>query len=485
MRVFTAVLATETNTFSPMPTGIGSFKNHGNYHAAGEHPDHMTLFGAPLWVARERAREKGWLVTEGMVAFAQPAGKTTRQAYEALRDELLADLRRAGEVDMIVLGLHGAMVADGYDDCEGDLLQHVRSIVGPDVVVGAELDPHCHLTQLMMDNSELLIAFKEYPHTDLYERAVELVDLCTATFEKRVRPTPALVDTGMATLIFTTSEPGISIVRRMKEMERQPGVLSVSVIQGFPWADVPDMGTRVLVYTDGDPALAQSVASELASELYAQREAIVGTRPSIDEALDKALAAPAGPVVIADGADNAGGGAASDSTFILRRMLERGITEAALGPIWDPVAVTFAFDAGEGARLALRVGGKVGPESGDPLDLDCTIKALKRDMVMTGLGGTPVSLGDCALIDAAGVEIVLTSIRSQALDTDLFTQLGCELTAKKIVVVKSTQHFYASYGRIAKDVLYASVRGTVAPDLSKLPYRRIKLPKWPISPTAS
>lgn len=482
MRVFTAVMATETNTFAPIPTGLDAFKRRGEYYPAGQHPDYMTLFSAPLWVARERARDKGWSVSEGMTAFAQPGGTTTRRTYETLRAELLDDLRRAGPVDMVLLGLHGAMVAEGYDDCEGDLLRNVREIVGPQTVIGAELDPHCHLTPLMMDNADMLVAFKEFPHTDLYERGVELADLCEAIHAKRVRPVGALADTGMATLIFTTREPGVSIVNRMKEMERRPGVLSVSVIQGFHWADVPEMGTRVLVYTDGDEALARSLAREFADDLYAMREAINEYRPGIDEALDLALAAPEGPVVIADGADNAGGGAASDSTFILRRMIERGITGAALGPLWDPVAVQIAFDAEEGTRLRMRIGGKIGPESGDPLDVECTVKALKRDMTMGGLGGVPILLGDCALIDIGGIEVVLTTIRAQAMDTDLFTQLGCALETKRIVVVKSTQHFYASYARVAKKVLYAAARGTVTPDLSSLPYRRIKLPKWPISP---
>lgn len=480
MRVFTAVLATETNTFSPIPTGLDAFKARG-YYPAGKHPNHMTMFGAPLWVARERSRDLGWDVVEGMAASAQPGGTTTRSAYEALRDELLEDLRKAGRVDMVVLGLHGAMVADGYDDCEGDLLQMVREIVGSETVVGAELDPHCHLTQLMIDNSDLLIAFKEYPHTDIYERAVELVDLCAAQVEERIQPVAGLADTGMETLIFTTSEPGLSLVKRMKEMEQRPGVLSVSIIQGFPWADVPDMGTRVLVYTDGDKALAQSLAQDFADDLFAMREQIAEYRPGIDEALDMALKEPVGPVVIADGADNAGGGAASDSTFMLARMLERGIENAALGPLWDPVAVQLAFDAGEGASLDMRIGGKVGPGSGNPLDVACTVKALKRDMTMGGLGGVPVSLGDCALIEMKGIEVVLTTIRSQALDIDLFTQLGSAIETRKIIVVKSIQHFYASFSKIAKKVIYAEAPGTVTPDLKSLPYRRIKLPKWPIS----
>ena len=148
MRVFSATLATETNTFAPMPTGLAGFKERG-YYKAGQHPDHMSFFAGPLWAARQRGKAQGWTLIEGMVAGAQPSGTTTRAAYEALRDELLADLKAALPVDMVLLGLHGAMVADGYDDCEGDLLQRVRAIVGPKVVVGAELDPHNHLSEAM------------------------------------------------------------------------------------------------------------------------------------------------------------------------------------------------------------------------------------------------------------------------------------------------------------------------------------------------
>ena len=173
MRIFTGALATETNTFAPMPTGLASFRDRG-YYPAGRHPETLSFFAAPLHAARERARQHDWQVIEGMVAAAQPGGTTTRAAYEQLRDELLGDLRKALPVDMVVLGLHGAMVAEGHDDCEGDLLARVREIVGPGVVVGAELDPHNHLTPAMLANADLLIAFKEYPHTDVLERAREL-----------------------------------------------------------------------------------------------------------------------------------------------------------------------------------------------------------------------------------------------------------------------------------------------------------------------
>jgi len=484
MRVFSGSLATETNTFGPMPTGLASFKDRG-YYAAGKHPGAMTFFSGPLWAARLRGKELGWDLVEGMVAGAQPSGTTTRHAYETLREELLADLAAALPVDMVVLGLHGAMVADGYDDCEGDLLTRVRALVGPKVVVGAELDPHCHLTPEMIAQADLLIAFKEYPHTDVLERGIELVDLCAAMVEGKIKPVASVVDCDMIVTVHTSRNPARAFVDRLQSLEGKDGVLSISVAHGFSWGDVPEMGTKLLVYADGDQAKADVLSRQLADELIGMREALAVRYPDIDSALDEALAFAGGPVVLADGADNPGGGAAGDSTFILRRMIERGIDNAAVGPMWDPIAARIAFEAGEGARLALRIGGKIGPMSGDPLDLMCTVKALRHDMVMTGLANTPVALGDCALVEANGIEIVLITLRNQAMGTDVFTQLGCDLASKKIIVVKSSQHFYASFSKVAKHVIYAGAPGAVTIDLSTLPYRKARMPKWPLVATVA
>lgn len=479
MRVFSAGLATETNTFAPMPTGLSSYQDR-EYYPAGTHPTHVTSYGAPLWVARERAQSEGWQLHEGVVASAQPGGTTTRHAYETLREELLTDLRRAMPVDMVLLGLHGAMVADGYDDCEGDILARVREIVGSEVVVGAELDPHAHMSQAMVDHADVLVLFKEYPHTDILERAYELVDLCVATHERRIKPVAAMVDCEMVVPMHTTRDPARSFVARMQALEGRDGILSVSVAQGFATGDVPDMGTKVLVYADGNATKAEKLARQLADEVIGMREQLMVNYLDIDVALDQAAALPEGPVVLADRADNPGSGAAGDSTFILRRMLDRGIQNAALGPLWDPVAARIAFEAGVGSTLMLRLGGKVSALSGDPIDVLCTVKAVRAEMTMTGLAGTPVPLGDSVLVDAQGIDIVLISLRNQAMNIDLFTQLGCDLTQKHIVVVKSAQHFYASYSKVAKHVLYVGAPGSATPDWKSLVYKKIKLPKWPL-----
>ncbi|QEI04781.1 M81 family metallopeptidase [Pigmentiphaga aceris] len=482
MRVFSGALATETNTFGPMPTGIAAFHERA-YFRAGEHPDKMQMHSGPLWAAREVGPARGWTLIEGLVAAAVPNGLTTRHAYETLRDDLLNDLRAALPVDMALIGLHGAMVADGYEDCEGDLLARIREIAGPDTVIGATLDPHTHLSQKMTDSADVLICWKEYPHTDILERARELVQICADTHAGKIRPQAAVVDTGMIVSLHTTRQPARGFVDRCTALEGKDGILSVSIVHGFAWGDVPDMGTKMLVYSDAlqDPSgvRANAVAQEIADALCAARDQFESPWPDIDTALDDALATD-GSIVLADSADNAGGGAPSDSTYILRRLFERGIDSACVGPLWDAGAVKLAFDAGVGARLPMRIGGKICPQSGDPVDAIWTVKALKRDMLMNGLAGTLAKLGDCALIESQGVAVVICTIRTQAFGRDLFTQLGLNPEDRKIVVVKSSQHFYASFAPLAAKVIYVGAPGVVVRDLSMLPFANISRPKWPM-----
>jgi microcystin degradation protein MlrC len=482
MRVFSAALATETNTFAPMPTGLATFHERA-FFPAGQHPDKMQMHGGPLWAARQVGPSRGWTLIEGLVAAAVPNGVVTRAAFETMRDQILADLRAALPVDIVLLGMHGAMIADGYDDCEGELLTRVREIVGPDVVIGGTLDPHTHMSEAMVEAADLLICWKEYPHTDILERAQELVAHCTALAEKRLRLRSSLVDTNMIMTLHTTREPARSFVDRISAMEGKDGIVSVSIVHGFAWGDTPAMGTQVLVYSDAaldpDGAKGRALARQLAGELIDMRDAVTERIPGIDEAIDQALATE-GTIVLGDASDNAGGGAPGDSTFILRRIMERKIGNACVGPVWDPIAVRIAFDAGVGAKLPLRIGGKIGPLSGDPVDAVWEVKALKEDMVMTGLAGTPAKLGDCALIESDGVAVVITTFRCQAFGTDLFTQLGCDPRSRKLVVVKSAQHFRAAYAPIAAAIIMIEAPGVVARNISTLPYRKIRRPKWPL-----
>lgn len=488
MRVFSATLATETNTFSPIPTGLDSFHS-GIFFPAGTHPPEMTHFAGPLHAAKLRAKELGLEVVQGLVAAAQPSGTVTRAAYESLRDQILDDLRQALPVDIVLLGMHGAMAAEGYDDCEGDLLKRARAIVGPQVVIGATLDPHCHMGPDMVAAADLLICWKQYPHTDALERAFELVDLCVKARQGTITPKPVLLDARVITLIHTTREPGISMVKLLQEMESRPGILSASIVHGFPWGDVPAMGTQALVYFDARQPQAETVAHGAAGEvvkaIWRHREEFSPPYLGIDAAYDEALTVQGGPVVISDGADNPGGGAGCDSTFMLQRLVERGIHPAALGPLYDPGAVAMAFNAGVGAQLQMRIGGKVSAMSGDPLDLQVTVRGLARKHTMSGVvAGTRMNCGDSAWLEiAGGIHVVLTSERLQAMSPDLFTGLGCELDQMKVIVVKSSQHFHAGFAPIASRVVYADAPGTLTLDLRQMDYKKADLQRWPFVET--
>lgn len=478
MKFFIAHLATETNTFAPAPTGLGGFEAYGVFHGDASRRDPEGT-GAFLRFLRELAEADGHEVVESLCTLAQPAGRTVRHVYEALRDEILADLRAALPVDAVQLMLHGAMAAEGYDDCEGDLAERIRAIVGPGVAIGLELDLHCHFTERMRRAADVNIAFKEYPHVDAEARGRELYRLLVDTAAGRVRPVTEVFDCKMVGLWHTTREPMRAFVARMQAVEREPGVLSVSLGHGFPWGDVPEAGAKLWVVTDGDPALARRRADELGREFWALREATRTDIVGIDAALAAAPAEGRGPVVLADVADNPGGGASGDSSFILQRLVERGLGNAVVGLLWDLGAVQICKEAGVGAELDLRVGGKCGPASGWPVDLRVTVRAIVEDHSQNALG-VRERLGTCVWVEAAGgLHVVLSSVRTQSYGTDAFTGLGLTLEDKDLVVVKSTQHFHAQFAPLARAVLYVSTPGAMNFDFAAIPYRLRSLDYWP------
>jgi microcystin degradation protein MlrC len=481
MRIFVASLGTETNTFSPIPTSYANFEAS-LACGPGEHPDEPKHTTAPLYVARRRAKAEGFALIEGSCFWAEPSGTCGKADYEMMRDRILGELGAALPVDGVLLGLHGAMVADGYDDCEGDLITRVRKLAGSKAVIGCEYDLHCHLTRQRIANADISILYKEYPHTDFLERADELVTLVLRAIRGEIRPVSSLYDLRLISFYPTTVEPMRSFVDKMSGREAsQPGVLSISFGHGFQHADVPDLGSRMLVLTDDRKTEGDELARALAEEVIAKLDLLAPRLLAPAEALDKALAHNTGTVVIADTSDNAGGGAASDNTDMIRLLLERGVKDAAVGPLWDPVAVRFCFTLGRGARFKLRFGGKSGPESGAPIDAEVEVTGLCRDALQS-FGAAKAKLGDCAAIRVGGIEVVLNSHRNQGLGRELFTNVGIDPSQKRIVVVKSANHFRDAFGPIAKEVLYADGNGNVPINCRSHPFTKVQRPLWPLDP---
>lgn len=482
MKVFTAGLGTESNTFSPLYIGLEGFREaflHGPY----EHPDELTEVSAPLYVLRRRRERLGWTVVEGTYAFALPGGRVNHAVYEHLRDQILAQLAAALPVDFVALSLHGAMASTACDDCEGDLLERVRALVGPGVPVGAEIDPHANLSAAMTGAADVIVAMKEYPHTDFLERAEELVSILERAALGEIAPVSAVHDCRTIGRFHTLREPVRGFVDRLGERERTvPGLLSLSLVHGFPWTDVADMGAKVLAVTDGDRTLAARITAEVGAEVAAIRGPAYVRPVPVAVALADALARPAGPVVVADVADNPGGGATGDSTVMLRAVLEAGVP-GCLGPLWDPLAVSLARAAGVGARIALRVGGKADPAGAPPLDLEGEVTAV-TEAAWQSWAGTRMSLGAACVFRTGAVDVVLVSLRDQAYSPDLFSNLGVDPAARRLVVVKSAQHFAAGFAALTDQVILAGGGGLLESDFSRIPYRKVPRPIWPLDEEA-
>ena len=282
----------------------------------------------------------------------------------------------------------------------------------------------------------------------------------------------------MIGIYHTPVEPMRGFVDKIRGLEGKDGILSISIAHGFPWGDVPDMGTRVLVIADGDAKQAAAVAKSLGNELFTLRGKTWTHGLPLAEAIGIAAAVD-GPVVLADSPDNPGGGAPGDSTFVLKALLDRPGLTACLGPLYDPAVVRMAHDVGAGATLDVRLGGKMGPTSGDPLDLRVVVTAVKRQAVQS-FAGTTSSLGDAAALKVGDVWVVVTSIRDQGFAPDLFTGLGIDPAACKVVVVKSSQHFYAGFFPIAKKIIYLDCLGTLNTDFQSIAYKNVKRPIWPL-----
>lgn len=476
MKIYTACLATETNTFNPIPTGLSDFDII-LYEQRSDNQHRLDSLG-PMTVWQKAAEQQGSESIFGLMAFAQPGGVTTDIAYEYLRDTLLKELEAAGDVDIVLLALHGAMVAQSYEDCESDIVSRVRSIVGPNTLIGVELDLHCHLTPALVELTDLIVVIKEYPHTDFNSCAEQLFDLAVKTHHGAIHPTTSLYDCQMVGMYPTTQSPMREYVDAMNDAEKKLGILSVALAHGFPYGDVSDTGGKVLVITDNNPALAEKTAREFGEQFLAIRDMVGFPSLTLEESIAKARELSkhdSKPIVIADQSDNVGVGGPGDATFVLRYLLENAITSVAYGIFYDPQVVQIAKIAGVGSELPLRLGGKLGPLSGEPLDVVATVIAIEEHYqhCFPQTEGDPIyyDLGNTVSLRIQGVDIVVSQVRCQCYSPDVFGDMGIPLNQKSIVIPKSTQHFHGAFAPIASEILYMAAPGAVPPIVNNIPYR--------------
>jgi microcystin degradation protein MlrC len=473
MKMFIAGLLTESCTFSPYRTTLADFERAKGGKLLGG------LIGEIFVVFRTEAEAQGWTVSEGLGAGAVPGGIMTAATFASLQAELLADLDAVLPVDAVVLVLHGAMVADGTDDCEGEILRAVRQRVGPTVPIGVEIDPHANLSAEMVRSADILVSFKEWPHIDILDRAKETVLLTMDCAAGRIRPTAGVWDCRMIDLYHTLEEPMKSIIDRLRDVERRGVAVTASIVHGYPYCDVADMGTKVLVITNNQLDKANRLAREIGEALFALRGRTRPAHLSLKEGIDAVERAAHWPVVVADTADAPGGGAAGDATYLLRALIERGVTGVAVAYIDDPIALSLAAAAGIGARLPLRIGGKMGPASGSPLDLNVEVVGVFPDAVVDG-DDRKMAIGDIVLVRTEGMEILLSKQRPVAMTASHFERFGIDPRQRRVLIVKSVNNFRAGFEAVAGQFVYIAGPGALDSSFKSYDWKKIKRPKWPM-----
>ncbi len=513
-RIAAAQLSHETNVFSSVRTDLAAFQRAG-------------LTYGPAILERERSTNSafgGFITGAGQHGFelvpilsvwATPAGVVAGDALCTLVAELCDGLRTSS-VDGVLLGLHGAMVSELDPDADAYILERIRALVGPNVPVIATLDLHANISQRLVDAVTMLIGYDTYPHVDMAERAAEAADLMLRILDEEVHPVSALVKPPMLPTsqnMTTDREPMRSLLALAHELERDPRVLNVTVAGGFPAADVPECGISVLVTTNNNPALAQELAQRLAHEAWARREAFLGGVTSFDEAativhsaMDAASNAvgaircdrPAPtraaepfqtdltkPLVLVDIGDNPWSGSPGDSAELLRFLLAEGVRDAVLALIVDPEAVQTGVAACVGATIEVVLGGKTDRLHGDPLPVRGYVRLVSDGRYVNAgpmMAGLPVDLGPSLVLVCGdgGIEVLVTSRAETPIDLNVFRAAGIEPMRKRVIGLKGKGHFRAAFEPIAERVVLVEGPGISGSDLSRLPFKNIRRPIWPL-----
>lgn len=487
--ILTAEFQHESNTFSRVPATLDAFRQR--YFIEGdaaiaERGDVNT----PLAGFLDVARREGWHVIHPLSAGATPSGPVTREAYETIVGLIVDAVRTAGpSLDGILLGLHGAMVPEHLEDGEGELLTRIRAVVGPDLPIGITLDPHANVTEAMVRQAQIVVAYKTYPHVDMRERGQQAAEILRRAMAGEIRPVTLREQRPMLEEVTggrTDIGPMIARLARATAYEAEPDVFAVSVDGGFGNADIREVGPTVLITCQGDLARHRAVIADIADDIWTRRHEITNTYLTVEEAaaLGRTFDAAAGPLVIADYADNPGGGAYGDSTTLLAAMIDARLENATIGGLVDPETVAGLAGRPIGASVHVRLGGKTDPTiGGTPLELDGTLLHLSTgDYVGDGpmIGGSKGSFGPTAVVRVGGIDILVISSAAQMLDLGQFRAFGIEPTTRRVVAVKSMQHFRAAFEPIAGRVVVCDGGALCSPDLSKLPYRRVRRPIFPL-----
>jgi microcystin degradation protein MlrC len=489
----------ETNTFSPVATPLASFFSR----AAVLRPEDGPMLtgqraidayaGTNIAFAAfiEAARGAGAEIDVPVYANASPSAPTDRRSNDTMADAIVAAVARG--CDAVMLDLHGAMVVEGFDDGEAELLRRIRE-VAPDVPIAVALDFHGNLSPELVARADVITGYRTYPHVDMGETGERAARSLLAMLEGKARPftiqrwLPMLTHMNQHSPMFL---PMKDIMGRAIRMEADGAVLNASVFGGFPLADIPWAGLSVIVVgdvarPDGRKA-AEACTDELAAMAWERRAEFVYRPDPLEKTIAEAAALRDYPVVLADHGNNTASGGSADTMETIAEALRQGLEGIVAGPVCDPATVARMIEAGVGARVTLPIGGRVDmPQigrKGVPLTLTGTVRAITDGrFTVTGpmMTGVRISCGRTVVLDTGPLQLVVAEERVEPMDLGVFTHCGLDPLRARYVIIQSRQHFRAGFAPIAKTILMAAGPGVCSSDYSLFPFRRLHRPIYPL-----
>jgi microcystin degradation protein MlrC len=502
-RVAAAQISHETNRFSAVPTDFAAFVASGLSLGEAIRPTlagSNTEFGGFL----AGAARHGFDLRPIVAVWATPSGLVGADAIETLTGLLVDGLNGAlteGPLDGVLLALHGSMVTAVDHDGDAHLLEAARKAVGPGVPIVATLDLHANLSKRMVAAADVLIGYDTYPHVDMAERGEEACNTLARLIRGEIRPTPALRKPPMlptSQRMMTDRMPMRALIERAQSMEEDPRVVNVTVAGGFPPADVPEAGFSVLVTTDDDPDLAADLANALAREAWELRQGFLGGVTSWPDAADLIRALErgelpgSGPLTMVDIADNPWTGGPGDSAELVRFLLANKVAGAAVALVKDPETVAQARAVDPGATIEVRLGGRTDRLHGDPLPVRAYVRLVSDGRYVHDgpmMAGVGVDLGPTAVLHCSApdgstppVEVLVTTRAETPIDLNLFRAHGIEPTRRTVLGLKGKGHFRAAFEPISRRVVLVEGPGITGADLSRLEFRHVRRPIWPLDP---
>ena len=489
MRIATGGVSHETSTFVRTRTTIEDFKHRKGLFRGNEIVDRFRGTNICTGGFIDGAGQHAFELVPLLWTFAEPSGLIVREDYDALKAEFLELLRGAesesGPIDGVLLDMHGAMVIEGIEDGDGDFISAVRDVIGPDRPIVVTQDLHSNHTKHRVEAADAMIGFDTYPHVDLADRGREAAELIARTVRGEVRPTMAIHQLPLLWSVecqVTAHPPIDEAFRLVHEVEQRPGILTVTLATGFPWSDVPEVGASVIAVADADPALAQATADELGEWVWERRERWYKKPRTARDALAEGESIGKYPIILADQADNTGGGAPGDSTEVLQTFLDFGLQDALVLYMVDPEVAEQAHAAGVGGRIRVALGGKSDPAQGVPVDMDAEVVALSEGRfaydgpMFSGLTG---NVGPSAWLRSGGVSVVVVTSPEQPFDQAFVRSLGIDCASMRYIAVKSAAHFRSGFETIAGSIHNIDAQAVHTHDFRRMVYQRSKRKLYP------